>query len=80
MRAWKTPRSDVAAAYEDVDAARALSPEARVAEAAALSRSALALMGRFSDRERRRLVFEQEPLDPAREAAWLALVGRSRAR
>jgi len=80
IEAWRRPRSDVEAAHEDVEHARALTPEERVAEAAALSRMALSFLGRLPPSERRRLLFEQEPLDARHEAALRELVRRSRGR
>ena len=76
---WTSPRSDIDAAYEDVDRCRRLSPVEAVAEAAALSRCALAFLGRFSAEERQRLLFDQEPLEAPYEAAWRELVRRAHA-
>lgn len=80
LAAWTRPRSDVTSAYEDVERCRGLSPAARVAEAAALSRSSLAFLDRFPASVRERLLFDQEPLAPEHEAALRALVRRARAR
>lgn len=79
VAAWTRPRPDLEAVYDDVDRCRALSPEQAVAEAAALSRCALSFLARFSPEERRRLLFEQEAMDPRWDAAWRELVRRGRA-
>lgn len=77
--AWTRPRSDLEAAFEDVAPHRLQSPAMRVAEAAALSRVATGFLDRFAAVERRRLLREQEALDPQYEDSWRDLVRRSRA-
>jgi hypothetical protein len=79
LAGWTRPRSDVESAYEDVDRCRNMSPADRIAEAAALSRSALAFMDRFEPDERRRLLVTQEPLDPRYELVWRALIAHAHA-
>ncbi|MBI2894212.1 MAG: hypothetical protein HYY06_11735 [Deltaproteobacteria bacterium] len=78
--AWTAPRSDLEAAYEEVEPYRHLPPAERVSVAARLSTMALAFLERFSLHERRRILAATDDMAPQHEQAWLALVAKARGR
>lgn len=76
LAAWIAPRSDLESAREEVEPFLAMSPEERLAEAAELSRMALAFLDRLPADERDRILWTQEPMDPEAARSWEALVAR----